>query len=183
MTGKTLLRLLAACSIALSAAPASWAATYTGTVTIVRDGDTVQVTTDQGEKLEVRLHGIDAPERKRKKRRGQPYAEQSRDTLNRLAWRKRVTVESANIDRSGRRVGTLSVETGSGAVDAGLLQVQLGMAWTFPRYLPELPENLRESYRYAEAIARTKRRGLWVDEKPQPPWVWRPRARASQARP
>jgi endonuclease YncB( thermonuclease family) len=33
-----------------------------------------------------------------------------------------------------------------------------------------VPDSVRESYKYAEAIARTKRRGLWADAKPVPPW-------------
>jgi endonuclease YncB( thermonuclease family) len=158
------------------------AAIYTGVVTVVRDGDSVQVTTDSGDKIEVRLHAIDAPEKKYQKRRGQPFADQARDTLNRLAWRKRAIVETSASDEFGRRIGILSVETGNGAVDAGLLQLQLGMAWTFPRALSELPDDLRASYRYAEAIARMKRRGLWADEKPQPPWQWRARGRATLRR-
>lgn len=172
----TLASLLTLCVLACSTA-AGWAASYSGTVTRVRDGDSVQITTEQGTRLEARLNGIDAPERAQKDRRGQPYAEQSRDTLNRLALNRRVTFESTKSDQYGRRVGVLTVETGNGSVDAGLMQVQLGMAWTFPRALPELPDTLRESYQYAEAIARAKRRGLWADDRPQPPWVWRPGAR------
>ena len=173
--------LLVGCLILAGLASAQ-AATYAGVVTVVRDGDTVQVTTDGGDKIEVRLRGIDAPEKKYKKRRGQPFADQSRATLNQLVWRKRAIVETTASDEYGRRVGILSVDTGNGAIDAGLLQVQLGMAWIFPRAVSELPDDVRASYRYAEAIARTKRRGLWADEKPQPPWQWRARARAAQKR-
>lgn len=171
--------LLAICLIGSGLGLAD-AATYAGVVSVVRDGDTVQVTTDGGDKIEVRLRAIDAPEKQYKSRRGQPFADQSRTTLNQLAFRKRVTVETTARDEFGRQVGIVSIDTGNGAVDAGLLQVQLGMAWIFPSALSELPDDLRASYRYAEAIARTKRRGLWADEKPQPPWQWRARARAAK---
>jgi endonuclease YncB( thermonuclease family) len=157
--------------------------TYTGKVTSVRDGDTVQVTTDQGEKLEVRLQAIDAPEKGRSGRAGQPYADRARDALMRITSNKRVSVETASLDSYGRHVGLLSVDTGQGEIDAGLVQVQLGLAWALPKYLAELPPELQDSYRYAEAIAKARNRGLWSAARPQAPWLWResgkPEARAS----
>lgn len=164
-------------------ASAAWADTVSGTVTRVRDGDSVVLTTERGQQLEVRLHGIDAPERGGSKRgAGQPYAEKAQDMLNRLAFRKRATLETLDTDSYGRRVGLLRVASERGPVDAGLMQVQMGMAWAFPRALDKLPYDLRESYLYAEKIAKLKRRGLWADEKPQAPWDWRPAARKEAAR-
>ncbi len=141
------------------------AASYSGTVTSVKDGDTIQFTTDQGERFEVRLTGIDAPEKASKERKPQRYAEQSRDMLNRLALERRAVLEAMKTERTGRRVGILTVETDNGNVDAGLVQLQMGLARTFAPHLAELPDSLRESYKYAEGIARIKRRGLWADEK------------------
>jgi endonuclease YncB( thermonuclease family) len=149
------------------AASGAWADMVSGTVTRVRDGDSVVLTTERGQQIEVRLHGIDAPERggtkpgAAKRGAGQPYAEKAQDMLNRLAFRKRATLET---------------------LDTGLMQVQMGMAWAFPRALERLPYDLRESYLYAEKIAKLKRRGLWADEKPQAPWDWRPAARKEAAR-
>jgi endonuclease YncB( thermonuclease family) len=157
---------------AVVCAPA-WGMTYTGKVTSVRDGDTVQVTTDQGEKLEVRLQAIDAPEKGRSGRPGQPYADRARDALMRITSNKRVSVESTTLDAYGRHVGLLSVDTGEGEIDAGLVQVQLGLAWALPKYLPQLPPELQDSYRYAEAIAKARNRGLWSAATPQAPWLWR----------
>lgn len=151
----------------------AFAITISGTVTQVRDGDTVQLTTEQGERLEVRLNGIDAPEKGQKRKPGQPFAEQSKDMLERLAANEHASLETTKTDRYGSRVGVLWVDTGNGSVDAGLLQIQMGMAWTYPQYLTELSPGLKESYKYAEAIAKLKRRGLWADEKPRPPWNWR----------
>ena len=149
------------------------AANYFGKVTRIRDGDTVQVTTDQGEKLEVRLQAIDAPEKGRAGRAGQPYAEQSREALRRITSDKRVTVEASTLDEFGRHVGLVTIDTGNGEIDAGLIQIQLGLAWAMPRYLSELPAELQASYRYAESIAKARNRGLWSATKPQAPWTWR----------
>jgi endonuclease YncB( thermonuclease family) len=164
------------------AASGAWADTVSGTVTRVRDGDSVVLTTERGQQIEVRLHGIDAPERGgskpggTKRGAGQPYAEKAQDMLNRLAFRKRATLETLDTDSYGRRVGLLRIASERGPVDAGLMQVQMGMAWAFPRALERLPYDLRESYLYAQKIAKLKRRGLWADEKPQAPWDWRPAA-------
>jgi endonuclease YncB( thermonuclease family) len=171
--------LVALCACLL--VPPAWADKLSGTVTRVRDGDSVELTTDRGEKIEVRLQAVDAPERG-KAGRGQPYAEQSQDMLNRLALRKRATLETADTDSYGRTVGLLRIVTARGPVDVGLMQVQMGMAWTYPRALERLPYDLRESYAYAEKIARLKRRGLWADEKPRAPWEWRPAARKASGR-
>ena len=162
--------------LTLVCAPAG-AVIYSGKVTSVRDGDTVQVTTDQGEKLEVRLQAIDAPEKGRSGRAGQPYADRARDALSRITSDKRVSVDTTGLDSYGRHVGLLSVNTGEGEIDAGLVQVQLGLAWALPKYLPELPPALQDSYRYAEAIAKARNRGLWSAAKPQAPWVWREAAK------
>jgi endonuclease YncB( thermonuclease family) len=165
------------------AASAAGSDPVSGTVTRVRDGDSVELTTERGQTIEVRLHGIDAPERGAGKRgAGQPYAEKAQDMLNRLAYRKRATLETLDTDSYGRRVGLLKVASERGPVDAGLMQVQLGMAWTYPSAIEKLPYDLRESYRYAEKIAKLKRRGLWADDKPQAPWTWRPAARKEAAR-
>jgi endonuclease YncB( thermonuclease family) len=158
------------------AAAAACADTMSGTVTRVRDGDSVELTIEGGQRIEVRLHGIDAPERGGKRTPGQPYADKAQDMLNRLAYRKHATLETLDTDSYGRRVGFLKIASDRGPVDAGLMQVQLGMAWTYPSAIEKLPYDLRESYRYAEKIAKLKRRGLWADEKPQAPWTWRPAA-------
>lgn len=139
----------------------AWAAEYSGVVTRVRDGDTVQVTTDRGRKLEVRLEAVDAPEKARNGHRAQRYANQSRAALARIAMNRRVTVQSSHTDRYGRRVGVLRVHTAQGELDAGLVQVQLGMARIVPRYLQGLPPHLQPDYRHAESIAKARGRGIW----------------------
>jgi endonuclease YncB( thermonuclease family) len=146
---------------------------FTGTVTKVRDGDTVELRTDAGTRIEVRLNAIDAPEKGEDGARGQPYAARASAYLSDLALRKRATLKSSATDRYGRRVGILVVHTADGDVDAGLAQLQSGLAWVYPRFVDELPVQLRTRYRAAEAIARKEGLGLWRDRNPTPPWVWR----------
>jgi len=177
---RTALAMIALCPFL--AAPPAWSEKVSGTVTRVRDGDSVELSTEAGQKIEVRLQAVDAPERG-KAGRGQPYAEKSHDMLNRLALRKQAVLETLDTDSYGRKVGLLRIVTPRGPVDAGLMQVQMGMAWAFPKALEQLPYDLRESYAYAEKIAKFKRRGLWAEEKPQAPWEWRAAGRTRPHRP
>jgi len=174
--GSRRLLLVAAFGLLIVSA-ASWgAATLHGVVVRVRDGDTLQLQTDAGRRIEVRLNAIDAPERASEGAPSQPFAQSARMHLARLAARRRATFQHHTMDRYGRHVGVLSVETPDGIVDAGLWQVQAGMAWVYMRYLAELPPKLRQRYRDAEHLARTERRGLWHDAHPIPPWEWRQRS-------
>ena len=144
-----------------------------GSVSKVRDGDTLQLLTDDGRRIEIRLNAIDAPERQTEASRAQPFAHSSRMHLMQLAIKRRATFEQVSMDRYGRHVGTLVVETPQGHFDAGLWQVEGGMAWVYTRYLRELPPRLRETYLAAEKAARAQQRGLWQDRQPMPPWEWR----------
>ena len=68
-------------------------------VTRVTDGDTIKVSRD-GTTTTVRLVGIDAPERsKRKNEPGQPFSQKSTKHLASLVLNKSVTVKSYGKDR------------------------------------------------------------------------------------
>jgi endonuclease YncB( thermonuclease family) len=159
-------RVRVVAALAFLVSPGGWAADYSGIVIVVRDGDTVQVRTHQGQKLEVRLNAIDAPEKAREGRRAQRFSRQSKAALARIAMNRPVQVEAGYTDRYGRHVGVLRVRTDAGEIDAGLMQVRLGMARIVPRYLDGLPAELRARYRDAEAAARSERRGLWSAARP-----------------
>lgn len=171
--------LLLAAVVVLSWTTLAWAGdprqAIPGLVVKVRDGDTVQMLTDDGRRIEVRLNAIDAPEKAHGRMRGQPNAERSRINLAQFAARKRATLLHTTMDRYGRHVGLLAVETAQGAIDAGWWQVQSGYAWVYERYIEEIPPRLRLRYREAQVQAREERLGLWADARPVAPWDWRRR--------
>lgn len=144
-----------------------------GVVLKVRDGDTLQMRTHAGERIEVRLNAIDAPEKAHANVRGQPHAERARLALAQLAVRRNVTLLRTTMDRYGRHVGRMLVHTADGEVDAGWSQLRAGYAWVYERYLDEIPATTRIEYRQAQSDARAQRRGLWADPRPVPPWDWR----------
>lgn len=146
-----------------------------GTVVEVRDGDTLQMLTQTGERIEVRLNAIDAPEKAHGRVRGQPHAERARISLTELSARRSATLLRTTMDRYGRHVGMLIVETALGEIDAGWWQLHAGYAWVFERYVKEIPPAQRLRYREAQDAARAQGRGLWADPHPVAPWEWRRR--------
>lgn len=180
LAGLVLAGLIAALALPNPAAHARTRATLIqGIIVKVRDGDTLQMLTDTGQRIEVRLNAIDAPEKASNKGgRGQPQAERSRINLAQLSLRRRATLHRTTMDRYGRHVGMLAIDTSEGEVDAGWWQLRTGFAWVYPRYLDEIPLRLRARYRDAQAQAREERLGVWVDASPTPPWEWRRRQAA-----
>ncbi len=160
--------------VALASLPAL-ADTLVGKVVHVADGDTVTVLDVQRQQHRVRVSGIDAPEK------GQDFGQRSKENLTRLAAGNQVEVIFKKQDRYGRIVGKVLVAQ-EGCVgscpkmDAGLRQIEAGMAWHYKQYANEQTSEDRHRYAEAEESARTKRLGLWVDPKPLPPWEWRHRS-------
>lgn len=146
----------------LTTAPSS-AESLRGVVVRVKDGDTVVVLDGNKRQHDVRLSGIDAPEKR------QAFGERSRQSLAELVHRKDVVVEWHKVDRWRRVIGKVTV---SGR-DANLEQVERGLAWHYKAYAAEQSDGDRVMYARAEARARERHLGLWRDAHPAPPWEWR----------
>lgn len=125
-----------------------------GKVVGVADGDTITVLDGDKRQHKIRLHQIDAPEKK------QDLGMRSKQSLSDLVYGKAVDIEVVDIDRYGREVGKVWV----GALDANLEQVKRGMAWVYRKYARE------QSYYMAEDAARKAKTGLWDQPNPIPPW-------------
>jgi endonuclease YncB( thermonuclease family) len=89
---------------------AAQAASITGKVVGVSDGDTITVLTAAKESVKVRLHGIDAPE--------------ARQAFGRFA------VEVVQRDRYGRSIGRVFV----GDINVNVEMVRRGFAWWYRQY-------------------------------------------------
>ena len=118
----------------------------------VKDGDSVGVKTDQGHMIEVRLYGIDAPER------GQPMAYDAKTALRHMLGRKTLWLEEQDIDRYGRTVGLLYHQDQNRRNSINLRMVREGYAYAYTKYGGK---ELR--FHQAEADARHGRRGVWTD--------------------
>ncbi|WP_439573681.1 thermonuclease family protein [Phreatobacter sp.] len=133
-------------------------ASVTGRARVI-DGDSLAVGG-----VEVRLHGIDAPELFQRCLRAGRDVQCGREALRHLVALiagQPVTCERRDIDRFGRMVATCRID----GVDLGRAMVAAGHAVSYGAYVAD------------EAAARSERRGLWGGEF-TPPRQWRDQQRA-----
>lgn len=141
----------------------------------VTDGDTMVVEDSDGRRHKVRIVSIDAPEKGRRGRAGQPYAERSRQHLAQLVEDTTVHLLMHGYDDYGRVLARVRVARRGAEedVDVGLAQVCAGYAWLYELFANTLEPAEQHAYRSCQAAARNGKRGLWRSTDPVPPWVWR----------
>ncbi len=130
------------------------AASFTGQVAGVIDGDTIEVM-HEGKAERIRLHGIDCPEN------GQSFGKRAKEATSGLVFGKTVMVEGRGRDKYGRTIGDVFRD----GLHVNQELVQDGWCWWFRKYAP----NDRVLERL-EAEARAAKKGLWRDPAPIPPW-------------
>ncbi len=129
-----------------------------GRVVKVLDGDSLIIKLESGEKVESRLHGIDAPEW------NQPHGKAAERALAwKVLWRK-VNVAIQDEDQYGRKV----VRIRKGDSDINLDMVCAGHAWWYSRYAPGA-----DDLETCHNAAKQQRVGLWKSDNAVPPWEWR----------
>lgn len=177
---RAVLLLCAATLLASGCARASEAVAdpIEGVALEVHDGDSFVFRSDDGVRLKIRVSGIDAPERL------QPFADASRRRLGELLRGRRLRIEPVKRDVYGRTVARVIVLDGEPpGRDAGLAQLEAGLAWYFRRYRSDLPPGDAQRYWQAETAAREARSGLWRNERAEAPWDFRARVRRGEAAP
>lgn len=134
-----------------------------GKVVSISDGDTLRVVDHARQQHKIRLIGIDAPEKH------QPFGSTAKTHLTSLCFGKEVVVDWAKYDRYRRIIGQVWCDS----QDAGLAQIEMGMAWWYEVYAKEQTPRDRGLYSRAQGDARRSRIGLWHEHDPTPPWIWR----------
>lgn len=169
---------------------------FTGKVTRVLSGDTIEVEHDKNRRR-IRLSGIDAPEP------GQPYAPEARKRLEASLRDRRVRVEMRSVDTKGRHAGEVfvldtpnppgfpgippdpsgvatdptGVSNPSVKVDTvrapeitiNKAMLQAGLAWHRAGGLTPAAD---KEYARLQEEARTARQGLWASPNPVAPWTF-----------
>ena len=151
----------AALAAVLFLVAAAQAGELRGRVVGVIDGDTMDVLDARRQQYRIRLAEIDAPEK------GQPFGQQSKQSLSDLCFGRDAVIEDKSRDRYGRVIGRVSCA----GIDASVEQVRRGMAWVFDHYATD-----RTLYAIQDE-AKSAHRGLWRDPNPLPPWQWRAQRR------
>lgn len=141
---------------------------WDGTVYRVSDGDTVTVTrTETGERVRIRLYGIDAPEGRGKAWEPQPYSRVATNFLKSLLpVGSRCAVMDMGYDKYERTVGAVVSLPNGTVVQEELLKA--GLVWVYPKYCHDCRQ-----WTALQEDARAAKRGLWKDGRPVPPWEWR----------
>ena len=129
---------------------------FKGSIAWVADGDSIWIRVDDRE-IEVRLAGIDAPER------DQPYGWESKLGLVDLVRGREVKLIPRDVDRHGRIVAQVWVDD----IDASRELVRRGLAWFYPAFSQD------PVLRCEERRAKQHQRGMWALPSPQAPWVRR----------
>ena len=135
------------------------AASFSGKVLTVIDGDTIIVMGGDEEKAKIRLAGIDAPESE------QSMGEESKKALSAMVSGKQATVHWKKKDDYGRFIGDVYV----GKLWVNQKMVALGWAWHYKNYSKD--KRLAE----AQTAAKADLKGIWIDKTAFPPWDWRKR--------
>jgi micrococcal nuclease len=127
-----------------------------GKVVSVIDGNTIEVAASDGI-YRILLHGIDSPEL------GQSFADEAQQHLEKLLLDKIVSVQIQGKDRWGNRFGVIVIE---GSTDPRFELLKAGLAWTAEK-------NPQEELEVVKEKARENGKGLWKEENPAPPWIFR----------
>lgn len=126
---------------------------YSGEVTKVVDGDTLDVRLSAGKLERVRLVGIDTPER------GACYFSQAGNRARALALRRKVTLRGDATqdtrDRYGRLLAYVDI-AGGGDLGATLIREGYGRIYVYSHAFARL-----SSYRTSQLSAKSGSRGLW----------------------
>lgn len=159
-----LMVFIAASSNVFGAVPTS----LQGKVVYVDDGDTLTILDAYHQQHRIRLTDLDAPETPKQKygKLGQPFSAVSGRNLAELAKGKQASAECFEFDGNERLVCRVFVDN----ADLSLTQIRSGLAWAnraSKRYVRD-----DRAYQY-EQEARRDRRGLWREQNPIEPWVWR----------
>lgn len=153
-----LMALMALMALAALAAPGAAAATLQGRADLVFDGDSLLFVADGSRQpLEVRLHGIDAPEG------CQAGGAQAREFLAAMVRDKPATLQTKGLDHYGR---TLAVLTVDGLVVNQRLVAE-GHAWSLRSKWD------RGTYVAQEKMAIALKRGLHAEPGALAPWEFR----------
>jgi endonuclease YncB( thermonuclease family) len=150
-------RLLLALAVTALAA-CGQQAPFSGKVTSVADGDTIEVL-DGRTPRRIRLFGVDTPEQ------GQAFGDRARRRTSELVMGATVTVRPKGVDQFKRILAAVVLPDGRILNE---VLVTEGLAWWFRRYAPR--DRRLESL---EEKARDARLGLWAEADPTPPWLWR----------
>ena len=130
--------------------------THVVSISKIIDGDSLIV--QSGNKsIEVRLHGIDAPEL------WQTYGKTAKSALSKISLKQSFKMTIKAIDRYKRKVVILE----NSKINLNEELIKNGHAWVYTKYVDN------QDWIELQNIAKTKKLGLWKNANAIAPWEWR----------
>jgi len=129
-----------------------------GKVVGISDGDTFTILLNGNVQEKIRLHGIDAPEKR------QDFGQVAKSKLSALIFSQRVVVKRTDRDRYGRTIA-LVYDSLNRCINEEMIRT--GFAWHYLKY------DTNTAWNRLEFEARTAKKGLWIQSNATPPWDWR----------
>ena len=161
------MRILTVCFCLLILFRNGLAEDFKGKVVNVIDGNTLEVQTPDNQTQKLMLAGIDCPEL------GQEYADKAKKHLERLILEKEVSVTVTGKDRWGNYLAVVILLRNE--MDPRYSLLEEGLAWTAERNPVADLESLRLK-------AMEKQRGIWKEQNPKAPWIYRREQTMMQAK-
>ena len=152
-----MLKIFLTVTVSLSLLIFSEAADITGKVSWLYDGDSFKLETPSRKIIQIRLYGIDAPEK------GQPGSKMALQALIKLLKNRSVRVVQVDVDKYNRIIGKVYL----GELYVNLWVLNKGYAWHFKFFSKDKDLIL------AEKKAKLAKRGIWKLSNNIPPWLYR----------
>ena len=130
----------------------------TATVVKVIDGNTVEIKTSEDEFLLVVLKEVDSPEL------GQLFGDEAKQFTEKMLLNKKVFVEMKGKDMWGNRLVGITLKNGK---DVEVELLEAGFAWH------NTLKSSNEQLAAIEKYSKEKKIGLWSEENPTAPWIYR----------
>ena len=133
--------------------------TFTAKVVGIKDGDTVVVLDSLNNQTTLRLAEVDCPEK------NQPFGTKAKQYTSDQIYLKTIKYVVTDTDRYGRSIAMIYYDTDNKYLSAEIIKA--GMGWHYKRY------STSKELALLEENAKKNKIGLWVDNNPIEPSVWR----------
>ena len=139
-------------------ASVSCQSTISAKVIGIKDGDTIVVLDDQNNQVTLRLAEVDCPEK------SQPFGTRAKQYTSDQVYLKTIKYTVYDTDKYGRTVAKVFYDNDK-YLSAEIIKA--GMGWHYKKY------STSTELSNFELAARKSKIGLWIDENPIEPRIWR----------
>ncbi len=123
----------------------------------VIDGDTIEVSLEDGIKEIVRIIGIDTPEILYGETASDCFAQEARERMEELLFNGYISLEKNNVGEDRDKYERLLRFVSVNEEDVGSILIKEGYARAYPWFM----HSKKENYKILEDVAKKRGRGIW----------------------